>query len=99
MELNLDSGANLFAMTELGSKHPSPASACVHGKVRLLPRLGLHPRLVWSCWDARRGEDLRLSSGRTAAQLTTPPQQPAGTRPCSHCVQNNTHIRQRVDSW
>lgn len=23
MELNLDSGANLFAMPELGSKHPS----------------------------------------------------------------------------
>ena len=28
MELNLDSGANLFAMPELGSKHP-PASLCL----------------------------------------------------------------------
>ena len=49
MELNLDSGANLFAMPELRSKHPSPASACVHGKVRvrrLLLRLRLGLELL-----------------------------------------------------
>ena len=49
MELNLDNGANLFAMPELRSKHPSPASACVHGKVRvrrLLLRLRLGLELL-----------------------------------------------------
>ena len=29
MELNLDSGANLFAMPELGSKHPAQPGLCL----------------------------------------------------------------------